>query len=827
MRPFTDKQIALSAEFRRAGGDRDGERAADHRDARGLEQQTATAEVLQVINSSPGDLAPVFDAMLEKAHSAVRRGPSAALNSATASSSAPWPCAVARAHSPTACEQGFRARTQRTRCRHWSRRAHSSTSPIWRRLTDQQTSRDRRCSNSAAPAPCLIVALRKDDALARPDRRRPPGSAAVLRQADRAAAEFRRAGGDRDGERAAHHRDARGLEQQTATAEVLQVINSSPGDLAPVFDAMLEKALRLCDAAFGIVDDAMRASASARCRMLGVPTAFANCMRAVQCEFGPGTGPARCWKASRWSTSPIWQRWSAYRAGEPHATRSRRSRRRAHSPVVALRKDDALLGLICDLSPGGAAVHRQADRAVAELRRASGHRDGECAADHRDARGFGTADRDRRGIAGHQFSPGDLAPVFDAMLEKAMRLCEARFGPTRAFTTASASDSSLRTACRGLCRGSAGAGAAVGRLGNQLAAIAGRRARRPHRRCRGDRELYRAGPMTRRAGRALAASARLLRVALRKDDDACSAPDHVYRQEVRPFSDKQIALLQNFAAQAVIAMENARLITETREALEQQTATAEVLGVINSSPGDLAPVFDAMLEKAMRLCEAAFGILLTYDGERFHAVAHARRAAAFCRVSAAACIQPARHRRLRRHLARRARSSTSPIGSDGGLSDEPRCARRLVELGGVRTGIIVALRKDDDLLGHHHRLSPGSPAVLRQADRAAAEFRRAGGHRDGECAADHRDARGLGAADRDRRGAAGHQFARPATSRRCSTRCWKRRMRLCEAAHGIVLDLRRRALPIRSRSAACPRIRRILRQSRAASASRRQRSLSG
>src|SRR6516225_5633883 len=203
-------------------------------------------------------------------------------------------------------------------------------------------------------------------------------------------------------------------------------------------------------------------------------------------------------------------------------------------------------------------------------------------------------------------SLGDLKPVFDAILEKAMQLCEAAFGvllvPDGELQRVIAHRSLSPALAEYFDRPVHGGAGLVGRLQAGEAAVQIADA--------ADDEIYRAGAPSRRAIVDLGGARTAMAVALRKDGAYLGA-FWLYRQEVRPFTDKQIGLLQNFAAQAVMAMENARLITETREALEQQTATAEILGVINSSPGDLSPVFDVILEKALKLCDASFGVLRT------------------------------------------------------------------------------------------------------------------------------------------------------------------------------------------------------------------------
>src|SRR5205085_10590956 len=199
-------------------------------------------------------------------------------------------------------------------------------------------------------------------------------------------------------------------------------------------------------------------------------------------------------------------------------------------------------------------------------------------------------------------SPGDLAPVFDAMLERAVQLCDAHTGHLLRYQNGefnrAASFGGLEDFDKIMPRhqpliGIVTCDSVPFRTLATRAAV--------HVLDTVEDESYRAGAPAEVAGVQAGIRTTLFVPLLREGEVIGNFVLH--RLEKRPFSDKQIALLESFAAQAVIAIENARLVTETQEALEQQTATAEVLRVINSSPGDLTPVFDAMLEKVTRLCE--------------------------------------------------------------------------------------------------------------------------------------------------------------------------------------------------------------------------------
>ena len=285
-------------------------------------------------------------------------------------------------------------------------------------------------------------------------------------------------------------------------------------------------------------------------------------------------------------------------------------------------------------------------------------------------------------------SPGDLAPVFDTMLEKAMALCGITHGSLQTYD-----GEQFRAVA---VRGHPEPLAALLRQGYRLPA-----GHPTLRLLEGDRFVQipdlthvapELGPVVRTAVEA--GTRTLLCIPLRKDDVLVGKIVAV-RGEVRPFSEKEIALLENFAAQAVIAMENARLITETREALEQQTATAEVLGVINSSPGELAPVFDAMLAKATRLCEAEHGLLTTYDGASFRGVA-----AIGFPMAAAQALSRMGHPPPKTLLGRVERTKQTVQTAD--ISSDPSYEAVFAInpwLRRIRTGLVVPLLKERELIG--------------------------------------------------------------------------------------------------------------------------------
>src|SRR6516165_3996293 len=181
----------------------------------------------------------------------------------------------------------------------------------------------------------------------------------------------------------------------------------------------------------------------------------------------------------------------------------------------------------------------------------------------------------------------------------------------------------------------------------------------------------------------------------------------IYRQEVRPFTDKQIELVKNFAAQAVIAIENARLLSELRqrttdltESLEQQTATAEVLRVISSSPGELKLVFQSMLENAVRICDAKFGLMQLYEKGTFHLGAIHNAPAAFAEaIARRGPIVPGPLTPLTRVAATKKLVHVSDYIQEPAYKERDPSAVRMVELAGARSVVIVPMLKENELVG--------------------------------------------------------------------------------------------------------------------------------
>jgi len=223
-------------------------------------------------------------------------------------------------------------------------------------------------------------------------------------------------------------------------------------------------------------------------------------------------------------------------------------------------------------------------------------------------------------------SPGDLAPVFDAMLEKACRLCEAETGHLLRYEDGAFSRAASRRVAEDFDK--------ILPLDTPVPLIITRDSL-PYRILASravvhvpdirEDESVRAGAPAETAG-AESGIRTVLHVPLLKEGEVLGS-FIMHRQEVRPFSDKQIALLQNFAAQAVIAMENARLLGELQartrdleESLEYQTATSDVLNVISRSTSDVQPVLDTVVETAARLCAADTAGIAIREGEVYRPV---------------------------------------------------------------------------------------------------------------------------------------------------------------------------------------------------------------
>ena len=488
------------------------------------------------------------------------------------------------------------------------------------------------------------------------------------------------------------------LEQQTATAEVLRVISSSPGELELVFEAMLTNAIRLCEAEFGVLylyDEGRLRFGAAH----DVPPAFAEARGKEPFTPAPDS-----------STGKVLATKQAVQIADLAATQSYSDR----NPVVVaavevggvrtslsvpMLKENALVGVISiyrkEVRPftdkQTALLQNFAAQAVIAIENAR------LLNELRQSLEQQTATSEVLGVISS--SPGDLQPVFTAMLTNATRICGAKFGIMWLVE---------------------GDGFRVAALHNAPPAFAEARRREPVIHPHAQSPLGRAArtmnvvqieDLTTSASYAdrhpamvalaeFGGARTIVAVPMTKDGKLVGVIS-IYRQEVQPFSDKQVTLLTGFAAQAVIAIENARLLNELRQSLEQQTATSEVLGVISSSPGELELVFDAMLSNATRVCEASYGALWVCEGDGFRNVAlHGALPADYAaELRRMANFRPHSETPMARVARTKVTVHTPDISTEKAYIDRDPLAVAAVDVAGIRTLLCVPMLKEQELVG--------------------------------------------------------------------------------------------------------------------------------
>ena len=485
------------------------------------------------------------------------------------------------------------------------------------------------------------------------------------------------------------HELTESLEQQTATSDVLQVIGSSPGELEPVFQAMLENATRICNAKFGILLLA-EGETYRHAALYGAPPAFAEAqMRNAVIHINPDTTLGRVVRTKK----PV--QVADIRA-EPAYTRDPERRgllefAGARTMLnVPMLKDDVIVGQI--------AIFRQevlpfTDKQVELLKNFAAQaviaiENTRLLNELRESLEQQTATADVLRVISS--SPGELEPVFQAMLTNAVRICGAKCGMLYRYDGRHFSlpaHIGVGPRLLGLMLGrpiDPHPDTVLGRVRatNDVVAIAD---------AMQDRAYLERNPVF-VAGVEEDGTRGLLGVPMLRENTLVGA-FVVFRQEVGPFTEKQIKLVQNFAAQAVIAIENTRLLSELRESLEQQTATSKVLDVISRSAFDLAAVFETVAESSVRLCGADRAFIFRYDGELLRGVAAFNASPELKEFVERNPLRPGRH-----SGAARAALERRTIHIPDVLTD-PEYSYGAKDVDPVRTVLGVPILKGNDLLG--------------------------------------------------------------------------------------------------------------------------------